>query len=185
MAFSEDLFEPDFNTVVDKGKDSQMENALEWVASSSKVLQMRETVNDLMLSRICSSKRTKGVSTSPLQNSRRSSLASSRMSSLSDLSQGIVESVTVTLDKLNNFDFNIFELDELVPTKTLHYMTHELFDRFEFFDELVDEQRYKNFISEIIAGYDRSIVYHNDLHAGDVMQTVYLMLEKGNIAQVT
>jgi hypothetical protein len=182
MAFSEDLFELDYNSMVGSGRDSFSQNETAWVATSSKVQQVRETVNDLMLSRVCSSKRTNKLF-SPI-NSRRSSLALRRMSSLSDLSQDIIASVSGSLEKVDSFDFSIFELDDLVGTNTLHYLAHEVFDRYEFFDELVDESKYRSFIKEVISGYDRAVVYHNDLHAGDVMQTVYMMLKHGELDKV-
>jgi|LauGreDrversion4_2_1035121.scaffolds.fasta_scaffold438451_1 hypothetical protein len=182
MAFSEDLFELDYSSMMHQNRDSFSQNEAAWVATSSKVQQVRETVNDLMLSRVCSSKRTNKVF-SPV-DSRRSSLAVRRMSSLSDLSQELISSVNETLEKVDSFEFNIFELDNMVGSSTLHYLAHEVFDRFDFFDELVDENKYRSFIREIISGYDRDVVYHNDLHAGDVMQTVYMMLKHGDLEKV-
>jgi hypothetical protein len=88
------------------------------------------------------------------------------------------------LMNINNFDFNIFELNELADRKTLHYVLYELFDRLEYFGSLIDENKYKNFIHNIIEGYNRHLPYHNDIHAADVLQTTYMFLEKGNLVQV-
>ena len=44
--------------------------------------------------------------------------------------------------------------------------------------------RYKNFITELIIGYNREVIYHNDLHAADVFQTVYVMIFHGKLMDV-
>ena len=46
---------------------------------------------------------------------------------------------------------------------------------------MVNENTFKSFIGEITNGYSRDIPYHNDLHATDVLQTLYVFLERGNI----
>lgn len=96
-----------------------------------------------------------------------------------------MDSVKVSLDKLSEFDFNIFELNDLIDTRTIEFMSFEIFNKYEFFEELIDESKYRNFIKEITTGYSRNISYHNDLHAGDVMQTVYVMIEKGELIKVS
>jgi cAMP-specific phosphodiesterase 4 len=93
--------------------------------------------------------------------------------------------ITDCLGKVDSFDFNIFEMDEVVGRKALKYVSFEIFNKYNFFEEILDENKYKNFIAKITEGYDRNIVYHNDLHAADVLQTMYVMLEKGNLVLVS
>lgn len=60
--------------------------------------------------------------------------------------------------------------------KTLLSMATEIFSRKNFFDGFIDKVKFTNFINEITKGYDRKIPYHNDLHAGDVFQTLNYIL---------
>jgi hypothetical protein len=112
-----------------------------------------------------------------------SDIKSRKSSSLSELSFTIMSAVKGNLDSINSFEYNIFELDALIERKTLHFMAYEIFNNNNYFDELIDEIKFKNFIKEITAGYDRKVRYHNDLHAGDVMQTTNIMLERGELIQ--
>jgi hypothetical protein len=64
------------------------------------------------------------------------------------------------LNKINTFDFDIFELDALVERKTLFLMANEIFNRYSFLD-FIDEDKFKDFMSHIIQGYDRKVTYHN------------------------
>ncbi len=113
-----------------------------------------------------------------------SDIKSRKSSTLSELSFTILGAVNNNLDNINSFDYDIFELDSLIEKKSLHFMSYEIFNNNNYFDELIDEIKFKNFIKEITSGYDRKVTYHNDLHAGDVMQTTNVMLEKGELIQV-
>lgn len=54
-----------------------------------------------------------------------------------------------------------------------------MFDLQYFFDEWISLNKYINFIKEISEGYYRDkSPYHNDIHAADVLQTVYVIMEK-------
>jgi hypothetical protein len=88
------------------------------------------------------------------------------------------------LTRITSFDFDIFEVDSIVGKKTLRFISHEIFNKYNFYEEIIDERKYKNFIGQIADGYNRNILYHNDIHAADVLQTFYVMLEKGNLVDV-
>lgn len=60
-------------------------------------------------------------------------------------------------------------------------MSREIFSRYNYFDSIVKESKFKSFIRKITEGYDRKVSYHNDLHAADVLQTTFVMLTKGNL----
>jgi hypothetical protein len=103
---------------------------------------------------------------------------------ISEINPTTLGVVRELLKNINSFDFNIFELNQIIEKKTLHYVLHEIFDSFDYFDQLIDENKYKNFIYQIIAGYNRNVSYHNDLHAADVLQTTYMFLTKGELISV-
>lgn len=112
-----------------------------------------------------------------------SDIRSRKSSSMSDLSITIMSLIKENLDNINSFEYNIFQLDSIIERKTLQFMAYEIFNNNNYFDELIDEIKFKNFLKEITHGYDRNVKYHNDLHAGDVMQTVNVMLERGELIQ--
>jgi len=56
--------------------------------------------------------------------------------------------------------------------------------KYNYIKDLLSESCYINFMNEITDGYNRSIVYHNDLHATDVLQTTYIMIKEGDLIAV-
>lgn len=89
------------------------------------------------------------------------------------------------IGKIDTFSFDIFALNSLVESKTMTYVAYEIFSRLNYFDMLIkDENKFKGFINQMTEGYSRKIPYHNDLHATDVFQTLYVIFDKGNIAEV-
>jgi hypothetical protein len=86
--------------------------------------------------------------------------------------------------KLNDFDCNIFSIDAILNKNTLPVMSFNIMSKYQFFDNLIPHEKFQSFITEIVNGYDRKVSYHNDLHGADVLQTVFLFLEKGELIMV-
>ena len=84
------------------------------------------------------------------------------------------------MNLIEEFDFNIFELDKLTGKDCLLYCATEIFDILNIFEDIIPENTFRNFINEIASGYNRKISYHNDIHAADVLQTTYVIMEKGS-----
>lgn len=95
------------------------------------------------------------------------------------------DNIKANLKKINEFDYDIFQLNTLVGKKTLPLMTADIFEKNNYFNKLVSKTKFKNFILKINDGYDRNVPYHNDLHGADVMQTLHCLLVKGEIQKVT
>jgi hypothetical protein len=106
-----------------------------------------------------------------------------RKSSVMMISPSAIEEIAEELRKINQFDFNIFEVNDILDKKTLLYMTYEVFTRMNFFDSILNENIYKNFIKRVIDGYNREVPYHNDLHAADVFQTTFVMFDRGSFVK--
>jgi hypothetical protein len=87
------------------------------------------------------------------------------------------------LQKISDFDFDIFKFDEICRKNSLYYYTFELFGKYEFFTN-INEAVFKKFINMIKDGYSRKNYYHNDIHATDVLQTCVAIFENGNLTQV-
>mmetsp|Transcript_31501 Transcript_31501/g.32707 ORF Transcript_31501/g.32707 Transcript_31501/m.32707 type:complete len:515 (+) Transcript_31501:12-1556(+) len=91
---------------------------------------------------------------------------------------------TEKLGKVFTFECNIFDFDELFKEKTLPVISSYVFKHQGFFElGYFKEDDFFKFAEEVAAGYDRKIVYHNDLHAIDVFQTVYNFLCHGDLGE--
>ena len=118
------------------------------------------------------------------QNSNNNSLNlvnSIKINNLTDLSSEAYE----ILDFIDDPTFDIFDLDKILHDKTLYYITHTVFKEKKYFDKLTNIETFNNFIQAITAeGYTRDIPYHNDLHAADVFQTVFVFFTQGEFEEV-
>lgn len=110
-------------------------------------------------------------------NSRKNSL-------ISNITPLAISRAYEAISNIHNFDFNIFEVNELLEKRTLFHISTEIFSRLNYFDSLMKESTFRAFISAITDGYNRNVAYHNDLHAGDCFQTMFVMLETGNVAKI-
>lgn len=100
------------------------------------------------------------------------------------ISPSICAKVSSQLSLIETYQFNIFDLNQLLDRATLMTMANEIFSRRNFIGELVNEEKLKNFLEEIVNGYNRKVPYHNDLHAGDVFQTLNLIFNESQIQLV-
>jgi hypothetical protein len=116
-------------------------------------------------------------------------IISSLEDKLTDLTEAILtpenmQILGLALVKIHTFEFDVFAIDRILEKKTMMITSQQIFNKYEFFTNLINEENFKNFIREITDGYNRAVSYHNDLHGCDVMQTVYIFIEKGELAKV-
>ena len=99
------------------------------------------------------------------------------------LKPGLSSKITNVLIKIDSPDFDIFALDSLTEAKGSLLVAEEIINRLDIVkSEILEKKILKNFLAEIIKNYSRvDAYYHNDLHAADVMQTLYTMLIRGNL----
>jgi hypothetical protein len=89
------------------------------------------------------------------------------------------------LNLIDTPEFDIFDLDKILNNKTLYYITHTVFKEKKYFDKLINIETFNNFTQAITTeGYTRDIPYHNDLHAADVFQTVFVFFSQGEFEEV-
>lgn len=100
------------------------------------------------------------------------------------ISPSIFAKVSTHLSLIETYDFDIFELNELLDKNIMQSMAKEIFTRRNFFDYLIPEDKFDNFVNEMVKGYSRSVQYHNDLHSCDVFQTLNLILLEGKAQKV-
>ena len=91
--------------------------------------------------------------------------------------------ITNILAKIDSPEFDIFALDSLTDAKGSLFVAEEIVDRLDLVkSDIFEKNILKNFLNELVENYSRKdAYYHNDLHAADVMQTLYTMLIKGNL----
>ena len=87
------------------------------------------------------------------------------------------------MSRIDYPDFEIFTLDSLTNTKGSIITAKEIMDRLDIVkSDNIDSNVLSNFLLAVIAGYSReNAYYHNDLHAADVMQTLFTMFVRGNL----
>ena len=152
----------------------------DFIIKYSNIEDSNRKETDFIKMRIQSAKYTKNSSSiSKTPNSKRR-----RSTNLNTLvSPSIVASMYDQMSKIDKCDFNIFELDKILGKKTVIYIATEILNNFPFVDnDIIPSNTLKNFIVQIVEHYDREkAIYHNDLHAGDVMQTSYTIFNQGNL----
>ena len=101
------------------------------------------------------------------------------------LSPSVIARLNDQIEKIECCDFDIFEVNSLLGKKTTVYIASEILGRFPFIEDgEIPQNILLNFIKEIVSNYYREkAIYHNDLHAGDVMQTVYTIFMKGQLSK--
>ncbi|KRX06400.1 hypothetical protein PPERSA_05013 [Pseudocohnilembus persalinus] len=83
----------------------------------------------------------------------------------------------IMFEKVNNIDFNCFELQKITKGQELSYLLIYLFEINDLYTELsINPKTLKNFALAIQNGYQPN-PYHNSLHAFDVTQTVNVFLK--------
>lgn len=89
------------------------------------------------------------------------------------------------LSDVNSFEFDIFKMSTEVGLESLKVLTKHIFSKKDYFAHLISPSTFNFFIKEVCDGYHRTNPYHNDLHAADVLQTVFVLLSKGQLEEVS
>ena len=84
---------------------------------------------------------------------------------------------------MNDFNFNTLEFCEALGRNTattiLTYHILKVLDVDTLL--LLDQNKLISFIRQIFGGYNQQVEYHNEMHAIDVLQMVYLFMTKGKL----
>ncbi len=76
---------------------------------------------------------------------------------------------------IDSDSFNIFEFEKKIGKEhTLPSLGIYVLNHHELFDELVPYDKFEHFVYEIAKGYHRENPYHTDLHAADMLQSIYI-----------
>jgi hypothetical protein len=87
------------------------------------------------------------------------------------------------LDKANEWDFNVFELEKESDGLPLQVLCWHLFMKHNLIEDFnLDQIKFINFIRAIESGHQEN-PYHNATHVADVMQSMHCLLTKGGIGK--
>ena len=162
-------------------------NGIGFLAQYSNLESSAQREKDFQAFRHFSNKYISSLNYSSIHsNNTLSSSRKRRSTNLTSIaSPSIIARLNSQMTKIDQIDFDIFDLDDIVGKKTSIYIASEILSKFEIVEnELVPPDILRNFLETIIEHYDRvHALYHNDLHAGDVMQTVFTFFIKGNLQE--
>ena len=181
----EDLFEPEYDTVK-LNSSMNKNNGMDHIKNYSHIGEARRRESDILT--IKDNNKSSNISLKsvvrpePDHSNAPNRRRSTRMSTF--VSPSLFGKILSHLENVAKIEFDIFDLNELVDRKTTFYIAYEIFSREQYFENMIDEDKFKNFVNEIIIGYNRNIPYHNDLHAGDVMQTLYHIIDRADLKTV-
>uniref|UniRef100_L7M6E5 Phosphodiesterase n=1 Tax=Rhipicephalus pulchellus TaxID=72859 RepID=L7M6E5_RHIPC len=87
------------------------------------------------------------------------------------------------LKSVDDWCFDVFNVNEVANGQILRYLTYELFGRYGIVHKFkISSAALENFITAVEQGYCKyKNPYHNNLHAADVTQTVHYMLYSAGI----
>ena len=87
------------------------------------------------------------------------------------------------ISRIEYTDYDLFSLDDLLQNKGPLVTATEILDRLDIVkQDIIETNILKNFTKEAINNYSRTnAIYHNDLHAADVMQTLFTMMIRGKL----
>ena len=99
------------------------------------------------------------------------------------LSPSVSAKIISLMTRLDYPDFDIFVLDELMNEKASVIIGSEILKRIDLVKSgVIDIPILRNFLVKVVDSYSRqNAIYHNDLHAADVMQTLFTMIMRGDL----
>jgi hypothetical protein len=86
-------------------------------------------------------------------------------------------------DSVDQWNFDVFLLDELTEGQTLFITSYTLFVKYDLLSKFnLNEHVLINFLRQVEAGY-HNVPYHNAMHAADVLQAMHYVITKGGMSQ--
>lgn len=109
--------------------------------------------------------------------------ASEFLKSSGIMAQKTKQDIVSMFDKVDDWNFDVFSLDELTGGRTLFITSYTLFVKYDLLNTFnIDEAVLINFLREVESGYHHN-AYHNAMHAADVLQVLHFIISKGGLIQ--
>eukprot|EP01116_Phalansterium_solitarium_P017504 TRINITY_DN4328_c0_g1_i1.p1 TRINITY_DN4328_c0_g1~~TRINITY_DN4328_c0_g1_i1.p1 ORF type:complete len:758 (+),score=285.67 TRINITY_DN4328_c0_g1_i1:3227-5500(+) len=98
------------------------------------------------------------------------------------LDSALAKQVDILLEKVDDWDFDIFQVAELTNNRPLFFVAYSLFQQHDLMRAFqIDDNNMRRFLAVIEEGYEASNPYHNAVHAADVLQTLNYMIVHGGL----
>jgi hypothetical protein len=95
---------------------------------------------------------------------------------------GMLEPVMKVYERLDKWDYNVFELDKATGGNALFYTTYAILHKLDLVNRFqIDDATLRAFLFQVQSGYHPN-PYHNSVHAADVCHINYYILVKGGMA---
>ncbi|EKX48488.1 hypothetical protein GUITHDRAFT_68697 [Guillardia theta CCMP2712] len=92
-----------------------------------------------------------------------------------------LKGLRLCLDKADDWDFDVFELEKEADGYPLQVLTWHVFQKHNLIDEFnLDRIKLINFLRQVEAGHMEN-PYHNATHVADVVQSMHCILSKGGL----
>jgi 3',5'-cyclic-nucleotide phosphodiesterase len=93
------------------------------------------------------------------------------------------QDVVKMFETVDQWNFDVFLLDELTEGQTLFITSYTLFVKYDLLSKFnLNEQVLINFLRKVESGY-HDVPYHNAMHAADVLQSMHYIITKGGLSQ--
>ena len=136
------------------------------------ILAMEENLWIRSCSTVTATKKLSRMSSMIVIMNRKSSALQNKMN--------ITQKTRTMFEKVDNLDFNVFELKEESKDNELVTLAILLFEKHDLFKTCkISNSKFVNFTKSLQSGY-KKVQYHNKTHGTDVAQTLYFFLMKGN-----
>ena len=161
-------------------------NGLDFLMQYSKIEDLKQKTKDFKAvrsnntrSRTYSSAENKNIIMEGVNSKRRES--ADVFSTV--LSPSVSAKIISLMTRLDYPDFDIFVLDELMNEKASVIIGSEILKRIDLVKSgVIDIPILRNFLVKVVDSYSRKhAIYHSDLHAADVMQTLFTMIMRGDL----
>ena len=165
-------------------------NGLDFLMQYSKIEDLKQKTKDFKAvrsnntrSRTYSSTENKNIIMEGVNSKRRES--ADVFSTV--LSPSVSAKIISLMTRLDYPDFDIFVLDELMNEKASVIIGSEILKRIDLVKSgVIDIPILRNFLVKVVDSYSRqNAIYHNDLHAADVMQTLFTMIMRERLQAST
>lgn len=94
------------------------------------------------------------------------------------------QSIMRMFNKVDDWNFDVFTLEELTEGQTLFITSYTLFTKYDIMNKFkIDEKILVNFLREIESGYHPN-PYHNAMHAADVVQVLHCIIYRGELGKI-
>lgn len=177
-----DIDSNDFNSTIENDKN---QNGLAYLMQYSHIENINQKAKDFKVMR-SANQRSFSSSTLKIDLSAHSTPRGSlvgdkgKLMSFTSVQENLVRN---QLELIDSIQFDIFALNEIENEQTAIIIASEILSKFDFVQSgFINCDILNNFIKKVASCYDRkNVIYHNDLHAADVMQTLHTMITRGNL----